>query len=217
MDIILTIFSLVILLFSVIAHELAHGYVAYSLGDPTAKYAGRLTLNPLKHLDIFGSILLPLLLFITQSALPLSQRFLFGWAKPVPVNPNNFRGQKYGEIKVSLAGPMSNILLAIIFGLALRFMPQSLIFMSNGDVSGIGIALSRIVSINIWLAIFNLIPIPPLDGSWILFNLLPPGTERFKIFFQQYGFIILMFLILSGGIEVFGYLSAFLFHIITGS
>jgi len=207
MDVIITIFSLVILLFSVIAHELAHGYVAYSLGDPTAKYAGRLTLNPLKHLDLFGSIILPLLLFLMQSP------FLFGWAKPVPINPNNFRGQKYGEIKVSLAGPVSNFLLAVIFGLALRFLPQA-IFLQN---AGIEIALSYIVYINIWLAIFNLIPIPPLDGSWILFNLLPPGAERFKMFFRQYGFIILMFLIISGGIEVFGYLSGFLFHLITGS
>lgn len=207
MDVILTIFSLVILLFSVIAHELAHGYMAYSLGDPTAKYAGRLTLNPLKHLDPFGSIILPLLLFLMQSP------FLFGWAKPVPINPNNFSGQKYGEIKVSIAGPASNLFLALIFGLVLRFIPPSMLLAN----SGIEIALSYIVYINIWLAIFNLIPIPPLDGSWILFNLLPASAERFKMFFRQYGFIILMFLIISGGTEVFGYLSSFLFHLITGT
>jgi len=110
-------FKLITLLFSVIIHELAHGYVAYSLGDPTAKYEGRLTLNPLKHLDPFGSVILPLLLFVTGSP------FLFGWAKPVPINPYNFKDQKYGEIKVSIAGPASNFLLAIIFGLFIRFIP----------------------------------------------------------------------------------------------
>src|SRR5882672_8661163 len=112
MDIIVTIFSLIVLLFSVIIHELAHGYVAQSLGDPTAKYAGRLTLNPLKHLDPFGSILLPLLLFITGSP------FLVGWAKPVPINPYNFRDQQWGGLKVAIAGPFSNISLAAVFGLA---------------------------------------------------------------------------------------------------
>src|SRR3990167_5431622 len=113
----ITIFSLVVLLFSVIIHELAHGYVAYSLGDPTAKYAGRLTLNPIKHLDPFGSVILPLLLFISQSPV------LVGWAKPVPINPYNFKEQKWGALKVSLAGPFSNIALAIFFGLLIRFIP----------------------------------------------------------------------------------------------
>src|SRR5574343_425811 len=117
---VITIFSLIVLLFSVIIHELAHGYVASSLGDPTAKYEGRLTLNPLKHLDPFGSIILPLLLFIAGSPV------LFGWAKPVPVNPYNFRDKKWGEIKVSIAGPLSNISLAIVFGLILRFLPASI-------------------------------------------------------------------------------------------
>ena len=137
--IIITIFSLVILLFSVIIHELAHGYVAYSLGDPTAKYAGRLTLNPIKHLDLFGSIILPLLLFFSHSP------FLFGWAKPVPVNPYNFSDKKYGEIKVSIAGPASNLSLAIIFGLILRFLPYSIISANPG----IEIALTSIIFINI--------------------------------------------------------------------
>ncbi|MCX6718029.1 MAG: site-2 protease family protein, partial [Candidatus Staskawiczbacteria bacterium] len=153
--IIITIFSLVVLLFSVIIHELAHGWVAYSLGDPTAKYAGRLTLNPLKHLDPFGSVILPLLLFIAGSP------FLFGWAKPVSINPYNFRDQKYGEIKVSIAGPVSNLCLALFFGLILRFVPYSIISINPG----ISIALGYIVAINLWLAVFNLIPIPPLDGS----------------------------------------------------
>jgi Zn-dependent protease len=201
----ITIFSLVVLVFSVIIHELSHGYVAYSLGDPTAKYAGRLTLNPLKHIDIFGSIILPTLLFITGSPV------LFGWAKPVPVNPYNFKDQKYGEIKVSFAGPASNFLVAIVFGLIFRFIPQSLLLVNPG----IQIALTYIVVINIWLAIFNLIPIPPLDGSWILFSLLPAGLEGFKNFLQQYGTVILILLILFAQSLWFVITSA-LFYLITG-
>ena len=203
--IIVTIFSLIILLFSVIIHELAHGYVAYSLGDPTAKYAGRLTLNPLKHLDPFGSIILPLLLFIAGSP------FLFGWAKPVPINPYNFTDKKYGEFKVSVAGPASNLCLAIIFGLILRFLPNEIIM----DNPGIGIAISFIVSINIWLAIFNLIPIPPLDGSWILFSFLPASMQNAKIFLKQYGIVILVLLILFGG-SVWFSITSYLFQLITG-
>jgi len=200
----ITIFALVILLFSVIAHELAHGYVAYSLGDPTAKYAGRLTLNPIKHLDLFGSIILPFLLFLAGSP------FLFGWAKPVPINPYNFKDKKYGELKVSIAGPASNFGLAIIFGLILRFLPGQ-ILMGN---EAIGIALGYIVTINIWLGIFNLIPIPPLDGSWILFSFLPASAERLK-FFLQYGIVILILIILFAGSLWFS-LTSIIFHLITG-
>ncbi len=204
-DIVITIFSLVVLLFSVIIHELAHGYVANSLGDPTAKYAGRLTVNPLKHLDPFGSIILPVILFLVGSPV------LFGWAKPVPVNPYNFRDQKYGEIKVSAAGPISNISLAIFFGLILRFAPDSVLNYNPG----FSIALTYIVAINIWLAIFNLIPIPPLDGSWILFSFLPLGMENVKSFLRQYGIVILVVLILFMG-WLWSDITGFIFHLITG-
>ncbi|MCX6721379.1 MAG: site-2 protease family protein [Candidatus Staskawiczbacteria bacterium] len=202
---VITIFSLIILLFSVIAHELAHGYVAYSLGDPTAKYAGRLTLNPLSHLDFFGSIILPALLFLSGSPI------LFGYAKPVPINPYNFKDQKYGELKVSFAGPASNLLLAIFFGLILRFMPNAVILANPG----VQIALTYIVAINIWLAIFNLIPVPPLDGSWILFSFLPRGAENVKMFLKQYGIVILIFLILFVG-WLWADITGFIFHLITG-
>jgi Zn-dependent protease len=205
MDLFITIFSLVVLLFSVIIHELAHGSTAYSLGDPTAKYEGRLTLNPLKHLDPFGSIILPLLLFVAGSP------FLFGWAKPVPINPYNFTDKKYGEIKVSIAGPASNLLLAIFFGLLLRFIPST-IMLAN---PGIGIALGYIVMINIWLAVFNLIPIPPLDGSWILFSFLPARMENVKNVLRQYGVVILMMLILFGG-SLWFTITSVLFQLITG-
>lgn len=204
-EISVTIFSLIILLFSVMAHELAHGYVAYSLGDPTAKYEGRLTLNPLKHLDPFGSIILPILLFIAGSPV------LFGWAKPVPVNPYNFSDKKWGEFKVSFAGPASNFLIAIIFGLILRFAPSALLY-SN---PGIGIALTYIVSMNIWLAIFNLIPVPPLDGSWILFSFLSDKFFQVKNFLRQYGMIIIIFLILFGSFFWYNIIG-FLFQLITG-
>jgi Zn-dependent protease len=179
---------------------LAHGSVANHLGDPTAKYAGRLTLNPIKHLDLFGSVLLPLFLVIMGGP-------VFGWAKPVPVNPYNFRDQKWGELKVSLAGPASNLLIALIFSLAIRFLhlPNSLE------------ALFSIIAIyNFLLAIFNLIPIPPLDGSWILFSFLPKSSARFRIFFQQYGMFILLFLIFFGGISWVFALARNLFFAVSG-
>lgn len=205
MDLFITIFSLIILLFSVIIHELAHGYVAYSLGDPTAKYEGRLTLNPLKHLDPFGSVVLPLLLFIAGSP------FLFGWAKPVPVNPYNFSDKKYGEIKVSVAGPASNFAVAIVFGLLLRFIPEQIIFANQG----LALALGYIVAINIWLAVFNLIPIPPLDGSWILFSFLPDSLQGIKFFLKQYGIVLLLLLILFGG-AAWSVITSVLFQLVTG-
>ncbi len=209
MDIITPIFSLIILLFSVIIHELAHGYVAHSLGDPTAKYAGRLTLNPLKHLDPFGSVILPLLLFISHSPV------LVGWAKPVPINPYNLKDQKWGSLKVALAGPVTNIALAICFGIIIRliyfFAPAFFI-----TAPGVFLMFYYVVKINIILAIFNLIPIPPLDGSWILLEFLPQQLYYIKTFLQQYGLYILIFLIFFGGLQGLDAITGFLSHAITG-
>jgi Zn-dependent protease len=175
------VFSLIILLFSMVIHEIAHGSVALSLGDPTAKNAGRITLNPLKHLDPFNSVILPLLTYFILGV-------AFGGAKPVPINPFNFRDQKWGNLKVAIAGPGANLAIALIFGLILRFafnfLPAGLIY-----------AFFYAVFINILLAVFNLIPIPPLDGSHILFTFLPHSLDRFKISLSQYGFFILIFLI----------------------
>jgi Zn-dependent protease len=129
----------------------------------------------------------------------------------VPINPYNFRDKKYGEMKVAFAGPAANFLLAVFFGLILRFIPGSII-LSN---QGLGIALSYIVAVNIWLAVFNLIPVPPLDGSWILFAFFPESWQTAKLILRQYGIVILVLLILFGG--SFWYLiTSLLFYLITG-
>lgn len=156
-----TISSLIILILSVIAHEVAHGYAANSLGDPTARLAGRLTLNPLPHIDLMGSIILPVLLVSTHSPI------LFGWAKPVPYNPYNLRNQRWGEALVAVAGSATNILLAIIFGLIVRFG-------SNIGLSEPALMLAATISfVNLFLGLFNLIPFPPLDGFTALRTALP--------------------------------------------
>ena len=181
------LFLIIILLFSIVIHEVSHGTMALYLGDPTAKYAGRLTLNPIKHLDPIGSVILPL--FLILMAKLMGGGIIFGWAKPVPINPYNFRDQKYGSAKVALAGPGSNLAIALVFGLALRFFP------AISAIPGLELMFSYIVYINILLAIFNLLPVPPLDGSHILFTFLPPGMENLKIFLSQFGLFILLFII----------------------
>jgi len=181
------IFLILILILSVVIHEVSHGAMANHLGDPTAKYAGRLTLNPIRHLDPIGSVILPIFLVIMSRL--TGGGIIFGWAKPVPINPYNFRDQKYGSAKVALAGPASNFAIALVFGTALRFLPHLSL------ISGISLIFSYIVYINILLAVFNLLPIPPLDGSHILFTFLPVGAENLKIFLQQYGLFILLFII----------------------
>lgn len=183
MDLISIVFFIVILLFSVILHEIAHGYVALSLGDPTAKNEGRLTLNPIPHIDPIGSLLMPSLLILFNSP------FLFGWAKPVPVNHFNLRDKKYGSAKVSFAGPAANFGIAIVFGLLLRFFSAPLLGVSPDLVW----FFQSIVELNLVLGIFNLVPIPPLDGSHILFDFLPQSFLRVKHFLTQYGVFILLF------------------------
>jgi len=173
------IFSVAVLIFSVVAHEVSHGYMAQYLGDPTARLAGRLTLNPVKHLDPIGSLLVP---FIT-SLLPGG--FVFGWAKPVPYNPYNLRDQKWGDAKVALAGPLTNFGIAVLFALILRFGAQNF----SPDMLGI---MQLIILINIVLTIFNLIPIPPLDGSKVLFNALPLRYRYVEEYFQRYALVFIL-------------------------
>ena len=176
----LTILSIIILIFSVIVHEVSHGFMADRLGDSTARRAGRLTLNPLKHIDPIGSILVPI---ITSLA-----GFTFGWAKPVPYNPYNLRNKRQGEFLIALAGPASNLLLALIFGTIIRFAAGS----ATDAASAAAMApfltiLTYIVLINIVLAIFNLIPLPPLDGSKLLFSVLPDQYGRWRMMLERYG------------------------------
>lgn len=195
---------------SVVIHEVSHGFMAEYFGDKTALFAGRLTLNPIKHLDMFGSIILPALLVISGSPI------LFGWAKPVPYNPNNLSNKKWGEIAVAAAGVMANFLIAIIFGLLIRFapffgIPAYDIFSPHPFYQ----ITSIIVALNIGLAIFNLIPIPPLDGSKIFFNLLPRSFNGVLHFIESYSFILVIVFIVFFSNYLYPVLE-FLFHLITG-
>lgn len=201
-----TIFSLVVLMFSVIIHELAHGYAADALGDTTPRYYGRLTINPLAHIDLYGTIIFPaMMFFLTQG------HMWFGWAKPVPVNPYKFSDQKWGELKVSLAGPMSNISLALFFGFIVRLSgnPETF-YMAN-----LLAMMQYVVIINLTLAVFNLIPIPPLDGSHVLGAFLPNYENAMRALPWTIQILALLALINIGG----GFISAivgFLFTLITG-
>jgi len=197
------IFQIIILIFSVIIHEVSHGAMALAFGDRTAQYEGRLTLNPIKHIDVFGSIILPFLLFITHAG------FMIGWAKPVPYNPYNLRNPKIGEPMVAVAGPLSNIIVAVIFGLIIRF-----VLVLNPSLISLVTVFGYVVIINISLAIFNLVPIPPLDGSKILFSMFP-NRFAFSEAWSRYGIfvIILLLTFISNIITPIIY---WLFSLITG-
>lgn len=195
-NIIVLVFQIAILIMSIVIHEVAHGWMAYKLGDATAKSYGRLTLNPIHHLDFFGSFLVPLFLWIASGG-----SFIFGWAKPVPYNPYNLRNQKRDPALVAIAGPVSNLLIALFFGLIFRFLGPFLIIGSKAEL--ILIIFQAAIAINIVLAVFNLIPIPPLDGSKILFALLPPSLDYIKHNLERYGFVILLsFLIIDSFMQV---------------
>jgi Zn-dependent protease len=172
MEIILIIF---ILLYSIILHEISHGYVAYKLGDPTAKYEGRLTLNPLSHIDPLGTIILPALTFLVS-------HFIFGWAKPVPYNPYNLKNPERDSILIALAGPLTNILLALFF----VFLIKMNIFSNFQEVFLYGLR------INLVLAFFNLLPIPPLDGSKVFLAKIPFEVYHYL---EIYGFLFVLIFI----------------------
>ncbi len=181
MDIINIVSLIVILIFSAAFHEYMHGFVANQLGDPTARLAGRLTLNPIPHLDLFGSLILPFLLVVSGAS------FVFGWAKPVPYNPYNLRDPKYGSAKVALAGPMANFVLAFLLALAWRFIP-----FSN---EGFDMFMMSAIYINLLLMVFNLMPIPPLDGSKILATFLPQDMANRYLSLGRYGFFFILIFI----------------------
>jgi len=188
------IFYVIVLIMSVVVHEFSHGYTAYLLGDNTARLSGRLTLNPIKHLDLFGSIILPLLLVLSNAG------FVIGWAKPVPYNPNNLKSGRKGTLLVAAAGIISNLIIAISFGLLIRFAPPLLgIPLYNPNpllIHPFYKITSIIVIMNLVLALFNLIPIPPLDGSKILFSFIPPQYRHIENFLEKWGMFILLFFII---------------------
>jgi len=189
------LFLYVIIILSAVFHEFSHGWMAYQLGDPTAKNQGRLTLNPLKHIDPMGTVILPLFLLFFAGA-------FIGWAKPVPYNPHNLKDQKWGSSKVALAGPGANFLIAILVAVIIRFVPIS---------QSLFMALSWIIYINIFLALFNLIPIPPLDGSKLLMDLFPQKTKQFL----QMGFVG-VFLAIFIAILILPSIAQIIFRLFTG-
>lgn len=199
MDIQSLLFFYTIIILSSIIHEYAHAWAAFRQGDMTAKYAGRLTLNPAAHLDWWGTILMPLILLYFF-------RMFFGYAKPVPINPYNFRDQRRGMIEVSLAGVGANFLVAIVLGLFVRFAPG--FFLSP--------LFSFIVEVNIWLALFNLLPFPPLDGSKLLIALANINTSRYsrtiEFLSQPVGIIIAIFVAMT----FLPYLSNVILRLIVG-
>jgi len=187
---------------SIVIHEVAHGYAANMLGDPTARLAGRLTLNPINHIDIIGSFIVPVVMFMTTG-------FVFGWAKPVPYNPYNLRKGRYGPAIVALAGPFSNMFIAIVFGFLIRFG------LSSGMSSSFIEIFSVIVLLNLVLAVFNMIPVPPLDGSRVLFAFLPYKFYHIQAILERYGLLVLLIFIFSASHFITPIIN-FLFTILVG-
>lgn len=179
--------SILPILFAITLHEVAHGWVADMRGDHTARMMGRLTLNPIKHIDLLGTIILPIAFFVTTG-------FMFGWAKPVPVVSRNLKNPKFDMALVAIAGPLSNIIMALFWGcmakLGLSFnLPISEALVAMGQIG---------IIINLVLALLNLIPIPPLDGSRVVSALLPPRISYLYAQIERFGFIILIVLLLTG-------------------
>jgi Zn-dependent protease len=209
-EIVLIVFYFIILMYSIILHEVSHGIAALWLGDKTALYAGRITLNPFKHIDLWQTVLLPILMYLLIG-------FAFGAAKPVPYNPYNLKNQKWGPALVGLAGPASNIFLALVFAIMAKFiaipiLQKQYIISHFSDWASISAAVSgsigsilylfciMVVFWNVLLAFFNLIPIPPLDGSKLLFSIFKIKTNV-MIVMEQFGFVFLiLFIFIFSGI-----------------
>jgi Zn-dependent protease len=199
------IFQIIVLVFSAIIHEFMHGWMADQLGDPTAKNSGRLTLNPIPHIDPVGSLLLPLLQSFILVA--TGAGIVFGWAKPVPYNPYNLRDQKWGPAKVAAAGPAANLITAAFFGLLLRFLPVA--------SPELVMLFQIIVLINLLLMVFNLVPIPPLDGSKVIMPFLPLNWQIKYMRLEQYGMLLVILFIIVGLPVIFPIINL-LFRLIAG-
>ncbi|HNW96401.1 MAG TPA: site-2 protease family protein [Candidatus Paceibacterota bacterium] len=207
MEAIIFIFQFVILFLSIMVHEISHGSVALALGDTTAKDMGRLTFNPIKHFDLWGTFLLPMLmLFATQG------RAFIGWAKPVPFNPYNLKNPRRDTGLIGLAGPVSNLVIACFFGGLIRLLPHFGIIDFGSSVISI---FYLIVYLNLMLAIFNLIPVPPLDGSKILYAILPKAADKFIAVMERYGIFFLLIIVFWGA-PYLSYAIDFLAKIIIG-
>lgn len=197
----IVIFQVVALVFSAIIHEYMHGWMADRLGDPTAKNAGRLSMNPLVHIDPFGSILLPALMIFSGTG------FVFGWAKPVPFNPYNLSDKKYGGAKVAIAGPLGNLITALFFGLILRFFPLANEMMTT--------LIMIIIQINLILMVFNLVPIPPMDGSKVIMPFLPYNLQVKYAELERYGMFLVLLFVMFGFTLILPIIN-FLFKLIVG-
>lgn len=196
MDIQRIVVSVLPILIAITFHEVSHGFIANKLGDPTAKFMGRLTLNPIVHIDLVGTILMPVLLFVFTNG-----QFVFGYAKPVPINPMNFKNPKKDMAVSAAAGPLTNILLAVVSQLILKII-LSFGVQPAGAGSAVLIPLAMMfeysILINIVLAVINLIPIPPLDGGRVLIGFLPHKQAVSYSRIEPYGFIIVIILLMSG-------------------
>jgi Zn-dependent protease len=174
------VFQIAVLIMSVVIHEVSHGFAARFYGDHTAEYEGRLTLNPVRHIDPIGSVFVPIISYMFGG-------FVFGWAKPVPYNPYNLKPGRWPEAFVALAGPLSNISIAVVFSILFRFIGE--------PSAGFYFITTSIIYVNVLLAVFNLMPIPPLDGSKLLFALFPERIYRLRNFFERYGLMLVILFI----------------------